>query len=63
MAKEHSIYWLSVESTGDEDYGSYYYLKDARRAAQILAARLQEVVYINQNEDIVDCVYPKKAEV
>lgn len=61
MAKEHFIYWLSTETSGEDGVGGdCYYLKDAKREAQKLANELGECVYINQQEDIVDVIYPNE---
>ncbi len=61
MAKEHHIYWLSTEESGEGGVGrNWYYIKDARREAQKIANEQNTEVYINQAEDIVDVIYPKK---
>lgn len=61
MAKEHLLYWLSTEQSGEDGVGrSWYYLKDARREARLLSSKLKEDIYINQGGDIVEVVFAKK---
>lgn len=61
MAKEHLLYWLSTEQSGEDGVGrNWYYLKDARREARLLASKLKEDIYINQGGDIVEVVFAKK---
>ena len=54
MAREHQIYWLSTEESGEDGVGkSWYYIRDARSEAQRLANELNCDVYINQGDNIV----------
>lgn len=58
MAKEHLIYWLSTEQSGEDGVGcNWYYLKDARKEAKKLAKELNADIYINQGGDIVEVVF------
>lgn len=60
MAREHQIYWLSTEESGEDGVGkSQYYIRDARREAQQIANKLNCDVYINQGDNIVDVLSPK----
>lgn len=61
MAREHQIYWLSTEESGEDGVGkSWYYIRDARSEAQRLANELNCDVYINQGDNIVEVISPKK---
>lgn len=60
MAREHQIYWLSTEESGEDGVGkSWYYIRDARSEAQRLANELNCDVYINQGDNIVEVISPK----
>lgn len=59
MPREHQIYWLSTEESGEDGVGrNWYYLRDARRQARRLAKELNTEVFINQGENIVDVEFP-----
>lgn len=43
MAKEHQIYWLSTEESGEDGVGrNWYYIKDARKQARHTPTEVSE---------------------
>ena len=51
------LYYFTCESTDDELWEMTGTLEEALKVAEELAEKRGETIYINNGEDIIDCVF------